>query len=389
MIDIEILNRLNAPNRAERLDNLKALLGEANFPPAVPEYINNHIHTTYSFSPYSPTAAVYAARAEGLCTAGIIDHDSIAGAEEFLAAAELAGIPATVGMECRASMAGTRLEGRRTNNPDQAGVSYMTMQSVPHDKIPVLDKFFAPYREARHVRNRKMADNINGLLPGIGLDYDRDVLPLSLAHEGGGVTERHLMYALAKKLVEQTGRGRPVMERLTGMGIALSDKQRALLEDVEYPFYEYDLLGILKGAFVGKIYVDADEECPRVSRLVELCREVDACLCYAYLGDVADSVTGDKKAQKFEDDYLEDVFECLREEGVWAVTYMPTRNTPAQLERLRGLCERYGMFQVSGEDINTPRQSFVIKAMENPLFANLIDATWKLIEHEKTGAALR
>lgn len=389
MIDIEILNRLNAPNRAERLDNLKALLGEANFPPAVPEYINNHIHTTYSFSPYSPTAAVYAARAEGLCTAGIIDHDSIAGAEEFLAAAELAGIPATVGMECRASMAGTRLEGRRTNNPDQAGVSYMTIQSVPHDKIPELDKFFAPYREARHVRNRKMADNINGLLPGIGLNYDRDVLPLSLAREGGGVTERHLMYALAKKLVEQTGRGRPVMERLTGMGIALSDKQRALLEDVEYPFYEYDLLGILKGAFVGKIYVDADEECPRVSRLVELCREVDACLCYAYLGDVADSVTGDKKAQKFEDDYLEDVFECLREEGVWAVTYMPTRNTPAQLERLRGLCERYGMFQVSGEDINTPRQSFVIKAMENPLFANLIDATWKLIEHEKSGAPLR
>ena len=389
MIDIEILNRLNAPNRAERLDNLKALLGEANFPPAVPEYINNHIHTTYSFSPYSPTAAVYAARAEGLCTAGIIDHDSIAGAEEFLAAAELAEIPATVGMECRASMAGTRLEGRRTNNPDQAGVSYMTIQSVPHDKIPELDKFFAPYREARHVRNRKMADNINGLLPGIGLDYDRDVLPLSLAREGGGVTERHLMYALAKKLVEQTGRGRPVMERLTGMGIALSDKQRALLEDVEYPFYEYDLLGILKGAFVGKIYVDADEECPKVSQLVELCRKVDACLCYAYLGDVADSVTGDKKAQKFEDDYLEDVFECLREEGVWAVTYMPTRNTPAQLERLRGLCERYGMFQVSGEDINTPRQSFVIKAMENPLFANLIDATWKLIEHEKSGAPLR
>lgn len=389
MIDIEILNRLNAPNRAERLDNLKALLGEAKFPPAVTEYINNHIHTTYSFSPYSPTAAVYAARAEGLCTAGIIDHDSIAGAEEFLAAAELAGIPATVGMECRASMAGTRLEGRRTNNPDQAGVSYMTIQSVPHDKIPELDKFFAPYREARHVRNRKMADNINGLLPGIGLDYDRDVLPLSLAREGGGVTERHLMYALAKKLVEQTGRGRPVIERLTGMGIALSDKQRALLEDVEYPFYEYDLLGILKGAFVGKIYVDADEECPRVSRLVELCREVDACLCYAYLGDVADSVTGDKKAQKFEDDYLEDVFECLWEEGVWAVTYMPTRNTPAQLERLRGLCERYGMFQVSGEDINTPRQSFVIKAMENPLFANLIDATWKLIEHEKSGAPLR
>jgi len=117
---------------------------------------------------------------------------------------------------------------------------------------------------------------------------------------------------------------------------------------------------------------------------VALCKEVDATLCYAYLGDVGNSVTGDKKAQKFEDDYLEDVFLCLREEGVRAVTYMPTRNTPGQLERLRGLCDEYGMFQISGEDINSPRQSFVIRAMENPLFANLIDATWKLIEHEKT-----
>ena len=77
------------------------------------------------------------------------------------------------------------------------------------------------------------------------------------------------------------------------------------------------------------------------------------------------------------------MFECLKEEGVKAVTYMPTRNTPAQLERLRNLCDQYGMFQISGEDINTPRQSFIIKAMENPMFQNLIDATWKLIEHEK------
>lgn len=389
MIDINILEKLNAPTQGERLANLRAVLAQTQFPPMVPQYINNHIHTTYSFSPYSPTAAVYAARMEGLCTAGIIDHDSIAGAEEFLAAAELAGMPATVGMECRVTMAGTRLEGRRTNNPDQTGVSYMTIQSVPHDKIPVLDKFFAPYRQARHVRNRKMVDNINALLPGVGLDYDRDVLPLSLAHEGGGVTERHLMYALARKLVERSGKGGGMIACLTELGLELSEKQKAQMLDMDYPFYEYDLLGILKGAFVPKIYIDADEECPRLPEMVKLCKEVDAVLCYAYLGDVADSVTGDKKAQKFEDDYLEDVFECLKEEGVWAVTYMPTRNTPAQLERLRGLCEAYGMFQISGEDINSPRQSFVIKAMENPLFANLIDATWRLIEHEKTGAALR
>lgn len=388
MIDLAVLNQLNAPTRGERLDNLRRLLPLAEFPPAVPQYINNHIHTTYSFSPYSPTAAVYAARMEGLCTAGIIDHDSIAGAREFLEAAELVGMPATIGMECRVSMAGTRLEGRRTNNPDQVGVSYMTIQSVPRDQIDTLDRFFAPCREARNVRNRQMVEKINGFLPGIGLDFDRDVLPLSRYHEGGGVTERHLMYALAKKLTEQSGKGAGMAARLEEMGLAVSAKQRAQMLDAEYPFYEYDLLGILKSAFVPKIYIDAAEECPALDEVVRLCREVDACLCYAYLGDVGESVTGDKKAQKFEDDYLEDVFACLEEEGVRAVTYMPTRNTPAQLERLRGLCERCGMFQVSGEDINSPRQSFVIRAMENPLFQNLIDATWKLIEHEKTGAPL-
>lgn len=382
MIDLAILEKLDACDKAQRLANLEEILKTTQFPPMVPQYINNHIHTTYSFSPYSPTAAVYAARMEGLCTAGIIDHDSIAGAREFLEAARLVEIPVTVGMECRASMDGTRLQGRRTNNPDQVGVSYMTIQSVPHDKIEALNQWFAPYRAARDRRNRQMIDKINVLL-GEDLDYDRDVLPLSMHHEGGGVTERHLMYALAKKMVARAGKGQPMVDYLGSIGLTLSEKQKAQMLDTVYPFYEYDLLGILKSAFVPQIYIDATDECPNITQLVALCREMDAYLCYAYLGDVGDSVTGDKKAQKFEDDYLEDVFECLKEVGVKAVTYMPTRNTPAQLKRLRGLCEAYGMFQISGEDINSPRQSFVIRAMEDPQFQNLIDATWQLIEHEK------
>ena len=382
MIDISILNKLNAPTKQERLANLKEVVKTAVFPPMVPQYINNHIHTTYSFSPYSPTAAVFAARMEGLCTAGIIDHDSISGAEEFLEAAKIVDMPVTIGMEARISMDGTRLEGRRTNNPDQVGVSYMTIQGVPHNQIATLTEFFKPYQAARHARNRKMIAKINELV-GVSLDYDKDVLPLSQAAENGGVTERHLMYALAFTLEKQVGRGQPMIDKLTALGMNLSEKQKTLLLDTEYPFYAYDVLGMLKGTFVPKIFIDATDECPKLADMVKLCKDIDAYLCYAYLGDVGDSVTGDKKAQKFEDDYLEDVFECLKEEGVKAVTYMPTRNTPAQLERLRKLCDQYGMFQISGEDINTPRQSFIIKAMENPMFQNLIDATWKLIAHEE------
>ena len=96
-----------------------------------------------------------------------------------------------------------------------------------------------------------------------------------------------------------------------------------------------------------------------------------------------DSVTGDKKSQKFEDDYIEELFELLKTLGFNAVTYMPSRNTLEQLKRVKSLCDKHGLFQISGEDINSPRQSFICKAMENKEFENLIDATWALIGHEK------
>ena len=46
MIDLAVLETLNAPTREERLENLKSVLRTAQFPPMVPQYINNHIHTT-------------------------------------------------------------------------------------------------------------------------------------------------------------------------------------------------------------------------------------------------------------------------------------------------------------------------------------------------------
>ena len=61
---------------------------------------------------------------------------------------------------------------------------------------------------------------------------------------------------------------------------------------------------------------------------------------------------------------------------------MPTRNTPAQLERVMKLCKQYGFFQISGEDINSPRQKFDCKALALPEYSHLIESTWALIGHE-------
>ena len=60
----------------------------------------------------------------GLDTAGIMDHDSIAGAEEFIKAGEIFGIATTIGFECRVDFSKTQFNGKRLNNPDQASIAY-------------------------------------------------------------------------------------------------------------------------------------------------------------------------------------------------------------------------------------------------------------------------
>lgn len=385
MIAQPILEKLNAKTSAERLQALKELVRTAAFPAPDPRYINNHIHTTYSFSPYSPTAAAYSARYYGLSTAGIMDHDSIGGAREFLAAGEMLGLPTTIGLECRVRMDNTPFAHIRTNNPDQPGVSYMTLQAVPHKNIERVQAYFAPLRERRNARNRRMTAKADALVRphGLALDFDLDVLPLSEYRDGGSVTERHILFSLSKKIMAAAKDAGACIALLTALGVEPAAKQRALLADMASPYYAYDLLGILKSAFVPRIYIDAADECPELSEIVAFAAEVNAILCYAYLGDVKESVTGDKKAQAFEDAYLDELFDTLKKNGVHAVTYMPPRNTGEQLARIRALCKQYEMMQISGEDINSPRQDFVCKAMEDPQFQNLIDAAWALIAHER------
>ena len=364
--------------------NLQKLLETETLPPTG-EDVNNHIHTTYSFSPYSPTAAVYFARLAGLCTCGLMDHDSIAGAEEFLEAAKIAGMAATIGMECRASFKNTPFAGRRINNPDQDGVAYMTMHGVPHNRAHELNERFAPYREKRNVRNRKMVEAVNGLMGkyGVAIDFDRDVLPLSNYAVGGTVTERHLASALSYRLLEVVGRGEKLVSFIKDeLKLPLSAKVEGYLRDESNPYAMYDLLGWVKSDLISRFYIDATDECPDVREALDLCDDIGAISAYAYLGDVGQSVTGDKRAQKFEDDYLDELIPYIKELGFKAVTYMPSRNTRPQLDRLRALCEKYELFQISGEDINSPRQSFVCEAQRDPAFRNLFDSTWALIAHE-------
>lgn len=387
-------DKLNDPDRKVRLESLAELKrgidGGKLEKPADLGYVNNHIHTAYSFSPYFPAKALWMAYTSGLCTAGIMDHDSVSGTREFITAGEIIGLATTIGMECRVDFSRTRLAGRRINNPDQISNVYVAMHGIPHTMISEVEAFMKPYLAERIIRNRRMVVKLNDIMAqyGLALDFDADVLPLSQFHEGGSVTERHILFAFSKKLTGMFGRGENLISFIEGrLMLGIPQKIRSYLLDAQNRYYEYDLLGLLKSNLVEAFYIDAEAECPDAAVLADFSRSIGAISAYAYLGDVGDSVTGDKKTNKFEDGYLDELFYVIREIGFNAVTYMPPRNTLAQLKRVKDLCDRHGFFQISGVDINTPRQSFICRELMDPEFSNLVESTWALIGHEKLATA--
>lgn len=385
------IQQLNADSKEDRINALKALkamidAGQIEVPERT-VFTNNHVHTTYSFSPYSPTKAVWMAYLAGLSTVGIIDHDAILGAPEFIEAGEILGISTTIGFEIRTDWTNTKLNGRRINNPDQESSAYICAHGLPHTQIDNADAFLKTIRESRARRNRAMTAKLDAVMQphGIRVDYDADVVPLSCVKDGGEVTERHILFALAHKLIEQIGRGQALVDFLEGpMELALSASQKTLLMDTQNDIYAYDLLNVFKGSFVSRIFILPDaEETPDVREAVSRIKQLGAIASYCYLGDVAASPTGDKKAQTFEDAYLDEVLDTCQEIGFDAIAYMPSRNTTAQLQRVMKLCDEYGFMQISGEDINQPRQSFICPQLAEPRFAHLTDTTWALVGHEK------
>jgi len=354
--------------------------------------INNHVHSTFSFSPYAPAEIPAKAQAAGLGTVGIMDHDSVSGCAEFLDAAKTVGIAATAGCEIRVNMDGTQVEGRKTNNPDEPNVSYIAFHGIPRTQFKAVEEFLKPIHDARIARDRKEVELLNAKLAQLGapqLDFDKDVAAISEAARGGSITERHILYALSLKLIAAYGKGQALIDFVEQqMNIPMPGKLKDVLLDLNNPHYAYDLLGVFKSALVPDFFIlSGKDECVNVYDAVKFANDIGAIPAYAYLGDVGESPTGDKKAEKFEDDYLDELVPELKQIGFKAITYMPPRNTREQLARLRKLCQENELMEISGVDINSSRQSFNCPILLEPEFCHLADAAWALIAHEKLAAA--
>ncbi|MBI9101799.1 MAG: PHP domain-containing protein [Spirochaetales bacterium] len=386
----DILTRMNSPERAVRLSAAKELghlIDEGKLKRTVSKETNNHIHTIYSFSPYSPSMAAYKAWEAGLAAAGSVDHESVTAGMEIVEACRYLGIGSTVGLEVRVHFTGTPLEGKKFNNPDTLNNAYIIIHGIPHQKINEVARFLEPINRARDIRIEAEVKRLNELLGNLGvdpLDYEKDVAAISETYDGGSITERHILYALSLKLIGRVGKGEAMISFLTEtLELKLPALVSEWLLDDKNPHYAYDLLGVLKSGFMHRFFVQPDEtECPFVGTVVDFANSISAIPAYSYLGDVGESPTGDKKAEHFEDDYLEELFPVVKKLGFKALAYMPPRNSIEQLKRVQVLASKWDLMEISGVDINSSRQAFNCPEILMDEFSHLIGTTWALIAHE-------
>ena len=141
----DLLQKINDDNSStqDRLNALQHFVCEGglkDYSPITKE-INNHIHTMYSFSPYTPSMAALRARQAGLAVAGSVDHDSLEAAVKMTEACKLLGLGCVTGFELRVSFKSTPFAGKKINNPDSTGIVYMTIQGVPVQAQEQVRKF--------------------------------------------------------------------------------------------------------------------------------------------------------------------------------------------------------------------------------------------------------
>jgi hypothetical protein len=194
------IRKMNSFNPSERKDALNELLNQNPIFHAESSNVNLHFHSfnSYNSENWSPTRIAFESKLRGLYAAGIIDFDVIDGRDEFLEAAGLLGLRASVGIETRAFL--TEYSHLEIDSPGEPGVSYIAGSGfvTPFAEGSSQAITLAEYRNKALERNLALVRRINGKMPEIAIDYLTEVVPLT---PSGNATERHIIQAYIQKSI--------------------------------------------------------------------------------------------------------------------------------------------------------------------------------------------
>ena len=381
----QLVSMLSAKSEGKRIKAVKLLKrAEEDDSSLIPEVDMNggtlSVHTYYSFSPYTPSLAAYMAYRSGLGCASVSDHDTLSGADEFTAAAAILGMESSAGLQLRARFYTGK--GRWLNNFYERDIGFVAIRGIPERSWKSLNKRLEYIRKRRIARDARMVEKFNNRLRkyDISINFEKEVVPLSKYGEGGTVTERHILYTFAQKLIEKFGDAEAIKGFLTGeLGINIEEEFLPAISDTANPYYAFDLLNCLKHE-TKFFYVNVDEM-ESIEDIVALAREFGGLCTYTYVGERHKFYENGVLVEKHEDEYLSEFISDLGRWGVDAIEYVPDAISEHKREQITELARENGMFTLPCMDINSPRQLFVQgKGLSEELSRNL----WAVIGHAKS-----
>ncbi|MDE3068449.1 MAG: hypothetical protein KGJ60_13010 [Verrucomicrobiota bacterium] len=327
------LDSFDAGQRRQALSALWRLVDQGQITLPVPGAdVNLHAHTFFSYNAYgySPSKFAWFARKRGLAAAGIVDFDVLDGLEEFWEAGKLIGLKRCVSLETRVFV--PEFSTRVINSPGEPGVAYHMGAGFPREaRHPLL----AQMRRTAESRNRELVRRVNEFLKPVGLDYDRDVLPLT---PNGNATERHICEAYSRMADAAFWKEK--------LGDCPGDPAR--------------LQALIRSKMMkkgGPGYVPPGRDSfPVMADMNQFVLESGAIPTLTWLDGTSE---GEK--------CIEELFAVARSTGAAALNLIPDRNyTPGvkdeklkNLYDVAALAERHGFPVVAGTEMNAPGNKFV------------------------------
>ncbi|MBP8132262.1 MAG: hypothetical protein KA184_22000, partial [Candidatus Hydrogenedentes bacterium] len=321
--------------------------------PETGDCINLHCHSFFSYNGYgySPTCLAWRGRAAGLYAMGLVDFDVLDGVDEFLEACAFLGMRACAGIETRVFV--PEFAGRTINSPGEPGISYHMGVGFTSGEVAD-DAPLAAFKRTAQERTRELAARVSAYLDPAGIDFERDVLPLT---PNWNATERHVCMALderARTLFPKS------WDRARFWAEKLDEPVDLVAAVLDHPPKLQGLIRAktMKAGGVGYVKPESGDF-PQLRDVSAFVLANDAIPAFAFL----DGTTDGEQAMK-------ELLDVMMESGVAAVNIIPDRNwnfPDPEVRRRKGKLlhefveesQSRGLPIIAGTEMNAHGQRFV------------------------------
>ena len=281
--------------------------------------VNNHIHTPWSFSSFSSIDDIIeAAKKENISVLGINDFNTLDGFNEWAEKCYNAGIFPLFNIEMIGLNHNDLEAGRRVNDPNNPGRTYISGKALAYPRILSKDKA----ARLKHIRDRSnehvrlMTMKVNELLGELDGNLRIDFDEMLADYTRGMARERHLAGMIRKKTEEKYPDGKKasgIFYRLLGDDFSkIRQGDTAGLDNLIRS-------KLLKAG--GTAFVEEDPEIfIEPAQIRDLILDAGGIPTYPFLADFNNGMYTD-----FESD-REEAASSLTEKGFYSVEFIPARN---------------------------------------------------------------